>query len=503
MSLQNLFVAKLPRNINDADLLHIFAEFSPSSAKIMLDASTGKSKGFGFVLFDEEEKGARAYKAMNRKMTRACGHSFTLVIYPSNHNGKIFIEESNALYIRNIPMSVGQERVERFLKTFGNLIYFAMREDHYGNPVWVVYAEYETIEDAKNALSKLHGNSTYFHGSAPILAKFEDSEDAKRERRRRRDGAQTHAPNSGCIFPPPHSHHESCASLQSAATALNGENSGTHSRVLSSNKIVEAKPSSRSTAAPRRGGTSGIGAAMLGSSLANAPPPPPLPQPFLSAMADVMKPTPTASFSMPPQLLQPTPGYCYTLGGSGQQIFIPTSSFPGSLPAYNFAPTAQSARLLLVNMPMQTTEAAVKPGLSGLNPTASATMVMENGHQYILAPDTVNMSCDSFTSQGSTLSPMLTGSQHKSFLSVNGSQATYTSCNSGSVSAFSPCHDAVYVEPPQIVLPLREGDEKPLGEAGAGDLSVDGSRVLAPQRVSVNRSLIAGTLGSRVVWPSH
>ncbi|KAG5496672.1 hypothetical protein JIQ42_03503 [Leishmania sp. Namibia] len=503
MSLQNLFVAKLPRNINDADLLHIFAEFGPSSAKIMLDASTGKSKGFGFVLFDEEEKGARAYKAMNRKMTRACGHSFTLVIYPSNHNGKIFAEESNALYIRNIPMSVGQERVERFLRTFGNLIYFAMREDHYGNPVWVVYAEYETVEDAKNALTKLHGNSTYFHGAAPILAKFEDSEDAKRERRRRRDGTQTHAPNSGCIFPPPHSHHESGGPLQSATSTLDTENDGTHSHVFGSNRIMETKTSPKSTAAPRRSGTSGIGSAMPGLPLTNGPllpPPPPPPPSFLSAMSDVAKQTQAPTFSMPQQLLQPTPGYCYTLGESGKQIFIPASSFTDPLPTYNFPSTAQSAPVLLVNAPMQATGAAVKPDFSVLNPTANPTMMMmENGHQYILASDTVNMSCESFTSLASTLSPVLTVSQPKSLLGVNSSQKTYPSGNCGSMSAFSPFHDAVFAEPPQAVLPRSETDVQPIGEAGAAGFNVDGVRVHTPQGLTAERSMSTGQLGSRVV----
>ncbi|CAG9578454.1 putative RNA-binding protein [Leishmania major strain Friedlin] len=496
MSLQNLFVAKLPRNISDADLLHIFSDFEPSSAKIMLDAATGKSKGFGFVLFDEEEKGAKAYKALNRKMTRACGHSFTLVIYPSNHNGKIFTEESNALYIRNIPISIGQEKMERFLRTFGNLIYFAMREDHYGNPVWVVYAEYETVDDAKNALAKLHGNNTYFHGSVPILAKFEDSDDAKKERRRRRDGMQTHAPNSGCIFPPPHSHHENSGSLHTASTTLSSESIVSSGHGGSSNRTVESKTSSKSTAGPRRSGTGGIAAAVPLLTPASAPPP------FLPAMTDVAQNTPTAAFSMPQQLLQSTPGYFYTLGESGQQIFVPASSFSSSMPPYNFAPATQSAPLLLLNPPMQTTDAVAKPNFSLLNPAANATVVlMENGLHYMLTPEAMNINCEPFSSPTSAYGPMLAGSQPKSLLGMSSSQATYTNGSACSINSFGPCLDALYTDPLHVV-PLRcDAEDEVLGEASiAGPNTEDTARVHALQRASTEGSVITGQRGLGVGW---
>lgn len=187
-SLQNLFVTKLPRNITDAHLQQAFAEFQPTSAKVMLDAASGKSKGFGFVLFDTVEQGTKAFEAMNRKHVNVSGHGFTLNIFPSKHDGKTATMESNALYIRNIPTSMSKKGVEQFLSNFGTMIYCAMREDHYGSPVWVVYVEYDCIDCAKTTLKALHGSTSYFtNASAPILAKFADCDEAKRERRRRRE----------------------------------------------------------------------------------------------------------------------------------------------------------------------------------------------------------------------------------------------------------------------------------------------------------------------------
>ncbi|KAG5496671.1 hypothetical protein JIQ42_03502 [Leishmania sp. Namibia] len=189
-SLQNLFVAKLPRNLTDADLEQIFAEYSPSSAKVMLDATTGKSKGFGFVLFESEDAGRKAYEKLNKTHVTLHGHNFNLCIFPSKHDGKVAMEESNALYVRNIPLKLSQLEVEQFLRGFGPLTYCAMREDNFGGSVWVVYAEFDSVESAKNALTSLHGNRTYFNTSVAILAKYADSEEAKRERRRRREQQQ-------------------------------------------------------------------------------------------------------------------------------------------------------------------------------------------------------------------------------------------------------------------------------------------------------------------------
>ncbi|CBZ28896.1 conserved hypothetical protein [Leishmania mexicana MHOM/GT/2001/U1103] len=189
-SLQNLFVAKLPRNLTDADLEQIFVQYNPTSAKVMLDATTGKSKGFGFVLFASEDSGRTAYEKLNKTHVTLHGHNFNLCIFPSKHDGKVAMEESNALYVRNIPLKLSQAEVERFLRGFGPLTYCAMREDNFGGSVWVVYTEFDSVESAKRALMSLHGNRSYFNTPVAILAKYADSEETKRERRRRREQQQ-------------------------------------------------------------------------------------------------------------------------------------------------------------------------------------------------------------------------------------------------------------------------------------------------------------------------
>ncbi len=56
-----LFVAGLPYDLDDAELMEIFEKFGTVvSARVAMDRDTGKSKGFGFVEMQNDEEGKDA-----------------------------------------------------------------------------------------------------------------------------------------------------------------------------------------------------------------------------------------------------------------------------------------------------------------------------------------------------------------------------------------------------------------------------------------------------------
>ena len=62
----NLFVAGLPYDLDDAELMEIFEKFGAvKSAKVAMDRETGKSKGFGFVEMVEDSEGREAIEHLN------------------------------------------------------------------------------------------------------------------------------------------------------------------------------------------------------------------------------------------------------------------------------------------------------------------------------------------------------------------------------------------------------------------------------------------------------
>lgn len=51
----NIFIAGLSFNVTDADLTDLFQEYGEiSSAKVITDRQTGRSKGYGFVEMDDQ-----------------------------------------------------------------------------------------------------------------------------------------------------------------------------------------------------------------------------------------------------------------------------------------------------------------------------------------------------------------------------------------------------------------------------------------------------------------
>jgi len=62
-----VYVGGISWNIDDQGLLEAFTEFGQCEAKIMVDKYTGRSRGFGFVTFQDPAQCSAAIEAMNGK----------------------------------------------------------------------------------------------------------------------------------------------------------------------------------------------------------------------------------------------------------------------------------------------------------------------------------------------------------------------------------------------------------------------------------------------------
>ena len=62
----NIYISGLSYGTNDADLTNLFAEFGEvSSAKVIFDRETGRSRGFAFVEMTNDGEGQKAIDALN------------------------------------------------------------------------------------------------------------------------------------------------------------------------------------------------------------------------------------------------------------------------------------------------------------------------------------------------------------------------------------------------------------------------------------------------------
>ena len=64
---KELFVGNLPYTADDSSLTQHFAAYSPASAMVIKDRETGRSRGFGFVKFDDDAAADKAAEELNGK----------------------------------------------------------------------------------------------------------------------------------------------------------------------------------------------------------------------------------------------------------------------------------------------------------------------------------------------------------------------------------------------------------------------------------------------------
>lgn len=64
--MKRLYVGNLPWSIKDEELKELFGKYtSVTSATVLMDRETGRSRGFGFVEMSDDNEAAQAISEMN------------------------------------------------------------------------------------------------------------------------------------------------------------------------------------------------------------------------------------------------------------------------------------------------------------------------------------------------------------------------------------------------------------------------------------------------------
>ena len=122
-----LFAGSLSWNVDDDALYEAFKDFEGlTSARVVSDRQTGRSKGFGYVDFADTESATKAFEAMNGQMidNRAINLDYAAPrgdANPQNRaadrakkHGDSVSPESDTLFVGNLPFDVDQDIVRGF-----------------------------------------------------------------------------------------------------------------------------------------------------------------------------------------------------------------------------------------------------------------------------------------------------------------------------------------------------------------------------------------------------
>ena len=161
----NLYVSGFPKNYTKDDLESIFKPFGRViTAKIIIDLSTGQSKGFGFVRISPYLSAIAAVEGLNDHTI--AGNKLTVRISDSEEK---FGEESEWIFIRGVKVTEGQRRVRELLSPFG-IVEKVKIKNNKKKPRGYL-CKFSNKNEAKEALFALN-NKTYKGEKYPMYIQF-------------------------------------------------------------------------------------------------------------------------------------------------------------------------------------------------------------------------------------------------------------------------------------------------------------------------------------------
>ncbi|XP_066544701.1 RNA-binding motif, single-stranded-interacting protein 1 isoform X5 [Amia ocellicauda] len=174
LSKTNLYIRGLPPATTDQDLVKLCQPYGKIvSTKAILDKTTNKCKGYGFVDFDSPAAAQKAVTALKANGVQA-------------QMAKQQEQDPTNLYISNLPLSMDEQELENMLKPFGQVISTRILRDSNGASRGVGFARMESTEKCEAVISHFNGKFIKtppgVHApSEPLLCKFADGGQKKRQ----------------------------------------------------------------------------------------------------------------------------------------------------------------------------------------------------------------------------------------------------------------------------------------------------------------------------------
>ncbi|KAM9221775.1 LOW QUALITY PROTEIN: RNA-binding motif, single-stranded-interacting protein 1-like [Dugong dugon] len=144
-----------------------------ASTKAILDKTTNKCKGYGFVDFDSPAAAQKAVFALKASGVQA-------------QMAKQQEQDPTNLYISNLPLSMVEQELENMLKPFGQVISTRILRDSSGTSCGVGFARMDSTEKCEAFIGHFNGKFIktppgVSASTEPLLCKFADGGQKKRQ----------------------------------------------------------------------------------------------------------------------------------------------------------------------------------------------------------------------------------------------------------------------------------------------------------------------------------
>ncbi|KAL4222016.1 RNA-binding motif [Mactra antiquata] len=168
LSKTNLYIRGLNPNTTDKDLVNLCTPYGKIiSTKAIVDQTTNKCKGYGFVDFETSQAAEVAVQALQAQGIQA-------------QMAKQQEQDPTNLYIANLPLYFSEQNLENMLKDYGTVISTRILRKPDGVSRGVGFARMESKEKCEQVINAFNGK--ILPGcTEPLLAKFADGGNKKKE----------------------------------------------------------------------------------------------------------------------------------------------------------------------------------------------------------------------------------------------------------------------------------------------------------------------------------
>ncbi|KAH8379584.1 hypothetical protein KR009_005903, partial [Drosophila setifemur] len=161
LSKTNLYIRGLQQGTTDKDLVNMCAQYGTIiSTKAILDKTTNKCKGYGFVDFEQPAFAECAVKGLQGKGVQA-------------QMAKQQEQDPTNLYIANLPPHFKETDLEAMLSKYGQVVSTRILRDQQMNSKGVGFARMESREKCEQIIQMFNSN-TIPGAKDPLLVKFAD-----------------------------------------------------------------------------------------------------------------------------------------------------------------------------------------------------------------------------------------------------------------------------------------------------------------------------------------
>ncbi|XP_010505212.1 PREDICTED: polyadenylate-binding protein 7-like isoform X1 [Camelina sativa] len=151
----NVFVKNLPESVNNAGLQGMFKTFGDIVSCKIATFEDGKSRGYGFVQFEQEDAAHAAIEKLNGTIV-ADKEIYVGKFMRKTERGKPEEKYTN-LYMKNLDSNVSEVSLREKFSEFGKIVSLAIAKDEKGLCKGYAFVNFENPEDARCAAETMNG----------------------------------------------------------------------------------------------------------------------------------------------------------------------------------------------------------------------------------------------------------------------------------------------------------------------------------------------------------